>query len=188
MEHAVEAGFYNENLNQAQDYDLWSRIIRIAKFFQINEKLVLWREHAGSITGEKKHFQKMTSIYLGKENVLKYTEKEISPVTISKLQDQEYKNISELKEAISLFRSVYESTGIDSGFFLRNIKYENKLLRISMQRKIELSLYFFFIRQPKVFYIGYFLLLSFEAKKILIKKLIQHLTRRTRQFSNNDKG
>ncbi|MCK5004741.1 MAG: glycosyltransferase [Candidatus Aminicenantes bacterium] len=172
----VEAGYYDENLNQAQDYDLWCRFIRITKFFQINEKLVLWRDHPVSITGSKKSFQKLTSIYLAIENLLQFTKMEISPVTISKLQDRVYKNIFELKETISIFHFVYKFIINDKDLKLRNISYKNRLLKKAMFRKIETSLYYFFIKQPKKLYIVYFILLPFIAKKVLIKKMIQRMT------------
>ncbi|MCK4889817.1 MAG: glycosyltransferase [Candidatus Aminicenantes bacterium] len=183
----VEAGYYDENLSQAQDYDLWCRFIRITKFFQINEKLVLWRDHPVSITGSKKSFQKLTSIYLVIENLLQFTKLEISPVTISKLQDRIYENIFELKETISIFHTIFKCIIIDKDSTLKKIRYKKKLLKKAMFRKIESSLYVFFIEQPKRLYIVYFLLLPYVAKKVLIKKLIQRVTRKINLMFYKDK-
>ncbi len=183
----VEAGYYNENLNQAQDYDLWCRFIRITKFFQINEKLVFWREHSISITGRKKGFQKLTSISLASENLLWISKKEIPSVTISRLQDSVYKNIFELKETISIFHTISKCIIIDKDSTLGKIRYKKKLLKKAMFRKIESSLYMFFIEQPKMLYIVYFFLLPYVAKKVLIKKLTQRVTRKINLFFHKDK-
>lgn len=170
-----EAGYYNEELNQAQDYDLWCRFLKIAKFFQINEKLTLWRDHPTSITGSKKSFQKLTSIYLAAENLMIFTKREISPITISILQDSVYRNVFELKETILIFQSVYKNIKNNSNLVLKKIRYQNKSLQNAMFKKIEKSLYFFFIKQPKGLFPVYFLVLPVAAKKVLINKLIQRI-------------
>lgn len=186
-EIAEEAGYYNEDLNQAQDYDLWCRFIKLTKFFQINEKLVLWRDHPESITGSKKSFQKLTSIYLAIENLLNFKIKEISPITISILQDNMYRDISELKKIISIFQSVYKSIINDNDLILRKIRYQNKFLKKAMFSKIEISLYFFFIKLPKKSYFVYFLYLPLVAKKVLVKKLMQRVVRKINLLFCKDK-
>lgn len=172
-----EAGLYDENLNQAQDYDLWSRLIRVTKIGQVNEKLVSWREHEQGITGKARHLQRLTSIHLAAENTAFFSGLRISPSKIAETQDRSESTPRELRDTLMLYRSVFRN--VSSSRFLREkgITYHRSFLKKAMMRKAEMSMYQYFTRRnPVSAFIG-FLFLPGYGKRIAAGKLREKLVR-----------
>ena len=46
-------GFFSENLDQANDYDMWLRIARVYPMAFLNQPLCRWRQHAGNTSRDE---------------------------------------------------------------------------------------------------------------------------------------
>lgn len=168
-----DSDYYNESLDYAQDYDLWGRLIGSVKFFQINEKLVSWRKHERSKTGEGNYFQRLSAIYTAKENIERFSNMRVSVTAIARLQDRYYKNVFELNESIRIFNAVYAYL-LDNYFSGRKSGiYKKRFFKIAMIKKVETALYYFFKEQKKGSSILYFMQLPFIAKRIILKKIVK---------------
>ncbi len=167
-------GGYDEKLDQAQDYDLWSRLVVLTKFFQINEILVCWREHPESITGRSRWMQDMDAIFQANENVNRICRISVSMTKIAKLREQKDDTLSELKKTIEIFQEVFR-------YLVReqkgNTMYCRKMLLLAKNQKMEKALYFYFSSRPRIQLLLGFIVVPLAAKKLLCLKAATRLTR-----------
>jgi glycosyltransferase involved in cell wall biosynthesis len=64
----VGNGSYNETLYNAQDYELWHRISKVSRIYQIQRVLVKWRMHDNLTDSNKKRRQEYTVGFVVKNN------------------------------------------------------------------------------------------------------------------------
>ncbi|GEM_PF-1028208 len=173
-----QAGYYNENLNQAQDYDLWSRWLRRAIFAQINEKLVCWREHDDGVTGRRKSDQKRTALILAENNIQMIAGKTIPKELLRKILAGRESSLGELRHSIRVYQDVY------AGFISSADRHPglsarfSRELSIAMHNRMDASLYTYFMSRSKAHLIAGFFLLPPAAKKILCSKALSRVRKR----------
>ncbi len=68
-ELAIALNGYNEELESGIDFDLWVRMSEMTKIHQLNEFLVMWRTHPGSITFKYGERRKRAHISIIKRHI-----------------------------------------------------------------------------------------------------------------------
>ena len=86
-ELVVNNGGYNETMKNAQDYELWSRISKIAKIYQIQEPLVKWRMNSNVISTKKKNNQVKTINTIVKNNLERLTDRKVDDKILCFIRD-----------------------------------------------------------------------------------------------------
>ena len=82
--HFMRCGEFDCTQKITQDYDMWFKILRKAKIYDINKVLVLVREHSGSVTNTSdKYYSESDEFWCGLLDQI--TDKEINDNFINKL-------------------------------------------------------------------------------------------------------
>ncbi len=142
----IKAGLYNETLKVSQDYELWSRFIRLQKnsYFHIKKILVTININDSTISRRFSKNQKINSVLIALQNnfldSLKYTNFEKPKFIINnilKLESQLFKNQKSMLNAL-LFCYLYDyknefklkyNIRTILYIFLIYLKYPNLLLK-----------------------------------------------------------
>ncbi|MCP8310247.1 MAG: glycosyltransferase [Candidatus Methylarchaceae archaeon HK01M] len=109
----INNGGYNENISVASDYELWNRISKIAKIYQIPKSLVKWRRTKKSITSKKRSSQIETVNSVVRNNLERLTHEKIDKKVICFIHGNlHYLSIlteDELLHSIKLINKINES-------------------------------------------------------------------------------
>lgn len=54
--------FYNTNMEPAEDYDLWVRMIHLGKFYNLQESLLKYRVHQNQVSSQRNQLQNDTAL------------------------------------------------------------------------------------------------------------------------------
>jgi len=73
---AIEAGGYNKSYIPAADYEFWSRMIKITKFSQLDETLVILRSHGTNVGSIHRDAQMAMSAKISSKNIRSLANKE----------------------------------------------------------------------------------------------------------------
>ena len=73
-----EANKYNEHFKYSQDYEIWTKMIKLGKFKVINKNLVKLRIHKNSISNLKNKYQRFYSFMIGLKFLFPVLENDIS--------------------------------------------------------------------------------------------------------------
>lgn len=82
----LEAGGYDESIINAQDFELWNRLIKVTKIAILKETLVKWRKIEIS-DKEKQKKQRATVCRVLKNNIEKYCHINIDPLNVTFIQN-----------------------------------------------------------------------------------------------------
>jgi len=80
-------GGYNETVNDAEDYELWSRVSKITKIYQIQEPLVKWRMTNDSISSKRRSCQMKTVNTIVKNNLEHLIDRKIDDKILCFIRD-----------------------------------------------------------------------------------------------------
>lgn len=61
--------FYDERFRTAQDFDLWSRLVKVGPTLRMPDVLIQYRRHEGAITHAKRHEQAQNCAEIGRANL-----------------------------------------------------------------------------------------------------------------------
>jgi glycosyltransferase involved in cell wall biosynthesis len=109
--------FYNTNMEPAEDYDLWVRMIHLGKFHNLQESLLKYRVHDEQVSSKRNQIQIETALKI-KSNMLFNLD--------NALQANEIKAYSNL---ISNYRA---ATFLD---FVQFLAFKKKLSRCNLEKK-----------------------------------------------------
>ncbi len=138
-------GCYRPNIEPAEDYDLWTRLVKISDLHNLPEYLLKFRQHSNSTS-----FRKAKNQFL-KTEIVKYNYKLLISHNIDIIKNHKIKTLVKS----SLIKKI-----INSKKFSNNYEYNS--LQILLRKKkyiiFFLKLFFLFLKKP-----------LFLIKKILIK-------------------
>jgi len=86
-ELVLNNGGYNETIKNAQDYELWSRISKVAKIYQIQRVLVKWRMDSHPINTQKETSQVKTVNSTVKNNLEHLIDRKIDDKILRFIRD-----------------------------------------------------------------------------------------------------
>lgn len=173
----LRSGGYNESLSEAQDFEFWTKLSKKARFYQIYEKLTAWREHKNSITGIRSQEQEETVINIVKENLNILTGRNFLRKEIILLRKFRIENLRELKRVIILIEFIKKMILLNEKESIKNLDLNIGLLKKAADKRIAHILYFFFTENKTWKYPFYFIYLPFSGKKILLKKIMERLSK-----------
>lgn len=100
-------GLFNENLDQATDYDMWLRIARTFPIAFLNQPLCRWRQHSGNISGNKLRHRQCVLQVIESHCHDRRISPRVSRIRRSKLKvslGRTYLELDQIKEAVACFR------------------------------------------------------------------------------------
>lgn len=82
----LDIGGYDERMRRAQDYELWYRLSKVTKIFQLKDVLVRWRQTGENISASAKNEQDETARNLAKKNLEALVDMSLTDGEIAALQ------------------------------------------------------------------------------------------------------
>ncbi len=134
----IASGKYNEKFLFSQDYELWTRLIKVGNFKLLNEKLVKLRIHSKSISSLKNKYQRFYSLIIGLKFLYPVLEKDLEKLNHELYLynlEKKYKNNKDLFNQIIARKYVYLYDEVKTlKFFFLSYKVIFSIIKIYLNR------------------------------------------------------
>jgi glycosyltransferase involved in cell wall biosynthesis len=176
-----ETGTYLENLMPAEDYELWTRLIFLGKFHNIQLPLVLYRKHENQISNSKSDVQYENFKLINRKYILKYCN-ELSNVEIKKriiFNDNlgEFEYLNHLKTFLKINKKYLSE---DIKVVLQNEMFEitKQILSLRENNSIK-GIYKLLFQYPTVIFNSNYKLILGYIKRVLLFSFFPQLRRKS---------
>lgn len=175
-ETASRLGGYNERLPFAQDYEFWCRFSKTARIFQLDQELVCWRQHKGSISAGKKELQDQAAYEVVGKNLRQLTGRQISRDELTKMQYECPENENDLTKIVSLLARIRRGLLKQESGIIKALQLNaGQIRRIANDSRRRL-LYRYFRRLKFMEYPGFFIRVGARHFFLLGREIILAVT------------
>lgn len=174
----LKSGGYNENIERAQDYELWYRLSKITKICQVDKFLLKWRDHKANISNKWKKEQEKRARRLVKPRLESLAGRKLSKDEIKRLQKNKIDNIDDLQETIRLLGKINKNLLSTEAGVIKHTGLKKRRIKKAMRLKIRKLLYMFFRPLSAGRFLRYFMNLRFRTKLTLLYEICSGLKRK----------
>lgn len=171
-------GGYNENICRAQDYELWYRLSKVTKIFQVQEVLVLWRKTSENISSRAREEQDQTVMELVKKNLESLANSSLKDQEILALQFNRPNNCADITRLYSLCAAINKNLLSREAAIIEKVGLKKKLIKQKMAQRKKNLLLGHLKNQPLKTALQQFLSFKLPLKLFLVKALVGALLKR----------
>lgn len=177
----INSGGYDERMDKAQDYELWTRLSKITKLVQINKVLVSWRETKSNMSSTYLCQQTNPANRISKQKIediigKKITNNEYSVLKDMKLDNVKINNFNIFKNILTLLDTFNKNLLSKESNLIKKIGLQEKKLKNIIKYKRDKYIYLYFRNNLFKKSITDFFLLPIKLKINLLKYILKVLT------------